>query len=162
MTTTIRTLVGIAASASACVALLSGVAAGQDQKILDKAVQARQGLMQIHSLESGPLFAMAKGDIAYDAAVAEGHAKALNELVGYDETRLFLPGSSNAEMSGKTWALPVIWEKPDEFHQAFENLREATTELAAQAGEGPDAMRPAVVELGKACGNCHETFRQKQ
>ena len=155
-----KTVIGIAAGFSA--GLLGTIAMGQDQKLLETAVQARQGLMEIQGLEAGPLFAMAKGNIDYDADVAKQHAEALAGLTHYDFTRLFLPGTSNADMPNKTWALPAIWEKPQEFHQAFEHLQAAVKDVAAQAGNGKEAMTKAVVDLGKACGNCHETFRQKQ
>lgn len=158
---------GIVAGCAAVLAMIAvtgaaATAAAQDQKTLERAVQGRQGAMAIHALESGPLFAMAKGDLAYDAEAAAGHAEALHALTGYDETRLFLPGTSNADMPGKTWALPAIWEKPDDFQKAYEALQTSVTELAAQAGDGQEAMKSAMIEVGKACGNCHETFRQKQ
>jgi cytochrome c556 len=155
-----KAIVGFAAGCSA--ALLATVATAQDQKVLERAVEARQGLMNIHVLEAGPLIAMAKGDIAYDAAVATEHAEALNSLTDYDETRMFPPGTSNAEMAGETWALPAIWEQPDKFDQAFEDLRAAAETVAAEAGKGQAELTAAVGELGKACGNCHENFRQKQ
>jgi cytochrome c556 len=53
--------IGIAAGCAA--ALLATLAAGQDQKTLEKAVAARQGLMKLIVWEAGPLFGMAKGDI---------------------------------------------------------------------------------------------------
>lgn len=160
MTSFGKAVIGIAAGCSA--ALLSTLAAGQNQKVLEKAVLGRQGIMEVQSYEAGPLFSMAKGDIPYDAAAATAHAEALAALTAYDFTRLFLAGTSNTDMSGKTWALPAIWEKPDEFHTAFENLHAVATKLAEEAGNGKEAMTVVVVELGKACGNCHETFRQKQ
>ncbi len=143
------------------VALLANAAAAQDQKALDRALKARQGLMNLHVIEAGPLFAMAKGDMPYDAAKAGEHAKMLHALTGYDETRLFPAGSSNADMPGKTAALPAIWEKPDEFHQAFETLRTAIAKVDASAGEGQEALAAAVGQMGKACGDCHEKFREK-
>lgn len=147
--------------ACSAVALIAGLAVAQDQKALERAVEARQGLMQVHSFEVGPLFGMAKGDVAYDADAAAGHAKALATLVHYDETRLFVPGTSNADMPGKTRALPAIWDRPDDFRKAFEDLRSATETLAAEAGNGQEALTAAVGPVGKACGNCHEAFREK-
>jgi cytochrome c556 len=151
---------GLVAAGTAAL-LATGMAAAQDQKALERAIEARQGAMNIHSWEAGPLFAMAKGDMPYDAATAEAHAAALAALLNYDETRLFPAGSSNAEMPDKTRALPAIWEKPDEFHQDFEDLRSAVQALAGQAGQGQEALVAAMGPVGKACGDCHETFRQK-
>jgi cytochrome c556 len=130
--------------------------------MLENAIAARQGAMNIHAWEAGPLFAMAKGDIAYDAEAAAEHAGALRALLNYDETRLFPEGSSNADMPDKTRALPAIWERPDEFREDFEDLRSAVDTLAAEAGNGPEAFTAAIGPLGNACGDCHETFRQKE
>jgi cytochrome c556 len=160
MTISTKAIIGV--TAAAATALLATLAAGQSQDLLEKAIQARKGAMNIHLWEAGPLFAMAKGDVAYDAEAAAGHATALQALLNYDETRLFPEGSSNAEMGDKTRALPAIWERPDEFHAAFEDLREAVVTLAADAGEGQEAFTAAMGPVGKACGDCHESFRQKQ
>lgn len=150
-----------AIAAVAAVLLATGIATAQDQKALERAIEARKGAMNIHSLEVGPIFAMAKGDVAYDAEAATDHANALASLLNYDETRLFPAGTSNAEMPEETRALPAIWEKPDEFHKAFEDLRSAVETLAAEAGNGQEALVAAAGPVGNACGNCHENFRQK-
>lgn len=160
MTIRRNTLIGVAASCT--VVLLATAGMAQDQKALERAVTARQGLMNVHALEAGPLFGMAKGDVEYDGAVATEHATALGSLTGYDETRMFPAGTSNADMPGNTLALPAIWEQPDKFEQAFEDMRTAATTVAAEAGKGQAELTAAVAELGKACGNCHESFRQKQ
>ena len=160
MTIRRKAVLGFAAGCSA--ALLASFAAGQDQEMLEKAVAARQGFMKLVVWEAGPLFAMAKGDVPYDAATAEANAKDLNALAQYGADALFLPGTSRAELGDKTLALPSIWEKQTEFVHNFDALREQTTNVAAEAGKGQEQLTAAVAELGKACGNCHENFRQKQ
>ncbi len=100
--------------------------------------------------------------MAYDAATAEENAKDLNTLAQYGVDALFLPGTSNAEMGDKTMALPAIWEDRERFIHDFEALGEQTANVAAEAGKGQEQLTAAVAELGKACGNCHENFRQKQ
>jgi cytochrome c556 len=159
---TLRRKALIGAAAGGLAALVATLAVGQDQKRLESAIEARQGAMHIHAWEAGPLFAMAKGDAAYDGEAAAERASALKALLNYDETRLFPEGSSNAEMPDKTRALPAIWEKPDEFHQHFEDLRSAVDTLASEAGKGQEAFVAAMGPVGKACGDCHEDFRQKQ
>jgi cytochrome c556 len=105
---------------------------------------------------------MAKGDMEYDAGVAEANAKDLNTLAQYAADSLFLPGTSTAEMAGKSWALPSVWEETDRFVHSFDALREQTANVAAEAGKGKDQLTAAVAEMGKACGNCHDDFRKKQ
>lgn len=157
-----RTKALIAIAAGGTTALLATIAAGQDQETLEKAVAARQGLMKLIVWEAGPLFAMAKGDMPYDAATAEANAKDLDTLAAYGADALFLPGTSNAEMEGKTWALPSIWEDREKFVHNFDALRQQTSTVAAEAGKGQEQLTAAVAELGKACGNCHENFRKKE
>ena len=155
----IRMLHAIAAGA---VALTVTAAAAQDQKAIDKALEARQGLMQILSIETGPLFGMAKGDVAYDAEAAAAHATNLGAVTDYVPVGLFPQGSSTEEQADKTAALPAIWQDTDTFVQRWQELQQAADRVAAEAGGGQEQLAAAVADLGKTCGNCHETFRQKQ
>jgi cytochrome c556 len=125
----------------------------------DKVLAARQGLMQIVVREAGPLFGMAKGEIAYDAGMAQDRATSLAAIAGYDFDRLFPEGTAKPDLTGKTRALPAIWEDRDGFRAAYQEMQEAAAALAADAGKGKDAMTAAVQALGKSCGNCHEDYR---
>ena len=88
--------------------LLPTAAMAQDAG--EKAVQTRQGFMKLVVWEAGPLFGMAKGEVPYDADIAKKHAANLLILSGYPYADLFVDGTSTADMSGKTEALPKIWE----------------------------------------------------
>jgi cytochrome c556 len=160
MTISTKAIIGFAAGAAA--ALGATLAAGQDQETLEKAVAARQGLMRLIVWEAGPLFAMAKGDVPYDAAVAQANAKDLNTLAQYGADALFLPGTSRDELGDKTAALPAIWQDREKFVHNFGALGEQTAKVEDAAGKGQDEFTAAVAELGKACGNCHENFRFKK
>lgn len=148
-----------ALATAGAVALLATVAVAQSQE--EKATAARQGLMKLISWETGPLFAMAKGDLAYDTAVAAEHAANLQALAQYAGHKLFLSGTSREELGDTTRALPAIWEDQDKFEQGFQDLSEQTAIVVAEAGKGQEQLRTAVGDLGKVCGNCHESFRQK-
>ena len=147
--------------AGACAGALFATLAAAQQSQEEKSVEARQGLMKLISWEAGPLFAMAKGDVPYDAAVAETRAQNLAALAQYAGHSLFLPDTSNAELGDKTRALPAIWEDQPKFEQSFHDLRDQTAVVLAEAGKGADQLRAAVGELGQVCGDCHEAFRQK-
>jgi cytochrome c556 len=71
--------------------------------------------------------------------------------------KLFPPGSG----SGKTAALPAIWEKPDDFRKAMEAFGAAAADLGKAAETDPKAVGPAVGALGKTCKNCHDSFRKE-
>ena len=150
-----------AVAAIGAAALLATVAVAQEKSKEQRATEARQGLMRLIVWEAGPLFAMAKGDIAYDAEMATTRAENLSALAQYAGHTLFLPGTSTEELGDATRALPAIWEKEDEFHGRFDKLREQAANVAAEAGKGEDQLRAAVGNLGNACGDCHEAFRLK-
>jgi len=127
----------------------------------DDAIAARQGFMKLVYWEAGPLFGMAKGNVAYDAGAAATHAANLQALYQYPYTGLFVPGTSKADRPGKTRAKAEIWQDRAKFEQAFANLQAAVAALAEVAGDGQPALKAAVGGLGKACGGCHKPFRHK-
>ena len=127
----------------------------------DNAIATRQGYMKLVVWEAGPLFGMAKGDIAYDADAAQTHAANLKALYQYPYTGLFLDGTSKADRPGKTRAKAEIWQDRAKFEQAFANVQAAVAALAEVAGDGQPALADAVGGLGKACGGCHKSFRAK-
>lgn len=65
---------------------------------------------------------------------------------------------------GNTRALPVIWEKPDEFAAKAKNMGELAAKLEAAARGGDQAAAAAAfATLGKdGCGACHSVFRKPQ
>ncbi|HEY9080967.1 cytochrome c [Magnetovibrio sp.] len=64
---------------------------------------------------------------------------------------------------GETGALPVIWEKPDDFAKAVKMFESAAANMNAAAMSGDMAAAGAAFgELGKSCKNCHENFREKK
>ncbi len=126
-----------------------------------KAIATRQGYMKLVVWEAGPLFGMAKGDIAYDAEAASTHAANLKAISQYPVTGLFLPGTSQADRPGKSCALAEIWEDTAKLEQAFEDFGTAIAALADVASDGQPALAAAVGGMGKACGGCHKPFRAK-
>ena len=78
-----------------------------------------------------------------------------------DQGRWF-PAGTGPE-AGKTRALPVIWEKPEDFKAAQKVFSEAAPKLLSAADAGDvDAVKSTYGELGKACKNCHDTFRSPE
>jgi len=126
------------------------------------AIATRQGFMKLVVWEAGPLFGMAKGDIAYDAEAAKTHAANLEALSHYPYTGLFLTGTSKADRPGKTVAKPDIWQDRAKFETAFDDWQAAVAVLGDKVGNGQPALAAAVGELGKACGGCHKPFRAKE
>lgn len=127
----------------------------------EKAISARQGYMQLVSWEAGPLFGMAKGEVAYDADTASARAANLKALSQYTVSALFLAGTSKTDRPGKTRSLPDIWNDMAKFEAAFGDFATAIGNLAGEAGKGQAELAAAVGELGKSCGACHKPFRAK-
>ncbi|HUS55559.1 MAG TPA: cytochrome c [Thermohalobaculum sp.] len=144
------------------VLLAPTIAATQDTPDAgQKVIEARQGYMKLVSWEAGPLFGMAKGEVAYDAATATANAADLKALSQYAFPGLFLAGTSKTDRAGKTRAMSDIWEDMAKFEMAFGDLGAAINLVAAEAGKGQTELAAAVGELGKACGGCHKPFRAK-
>ena len=70
-----------------------------------------------------------------------------------------MPGSSDADLPGKTRSLPKIWEDMAGFEKALSDFQAAVGVVNEQAGVGQAELAAAVGELGKSCGNCHKPFR---
>ena len=130
---------------------------------LEKAVKARKGFMQVVAYNLGPLGAMAKGEMDYDADVAATNAANLQALANMNNGAMWPAGSDNAALGeDKTRALPAAWaadSKVGEKHQAW---ADATAGLVAAAGNGLDALKPAVAAVGKSCGGCHDDYRAEK
>ncbi|MBI5442291.1 MAG: cytochrome c [Deltaproteobacteria bacterium] len=119
------------------------------------AIKYRQNTMRAQGAHLANLMALSKGDFANKGHVT-AHAQSL-ELTVKTAADVFPPESK----TGETDALPAIWDKPAEFNQAYQALATAVPKLTAAAkSDKPDALGPALAEVGKACKNCHDNFRK--
>ena len=91
------------------------------------------------------------GDVNYHASAILNAAK--------HHGKAFPKGSDK----GKTNALPVIWERPDDFKAAGKNLGMALNNFISvsknSSKETLPQMQAAFKKVGKACGSCHDDFR---
>ena len=120
----------------------------------------RQSIMKAIGGHMGAIAMVAKGDVSFTDQVTF-HALAINEMSKH-LTPLFPVGSGKD--AGETRALPIIWEKWDEFEAAAETLGTESAKLA-EVAQGGDlaAIAAQTGELGnKGCGGCHKTFREKK
>lgn len=123
------------------------------------AIKARKGEMQIRSLNAGPLFAMARGKIPYDAEMANMLAGNLKTMLSLDMSRAWPQGSDLDNYFGETASKPELWSTYPEILDYRKNYAAAVNELAAVAGNGQDALRSRVGALGKSCKGCHDAFQ---
>ncbi|GAB5446103.1 c-type cytochrome [Gymnodinialimonas sp.] len=125
------------------------------------AVDARQGHMQIMSLNLGILGNMARGNTDYDAAVAQAAADNLVAM-GMVSQRFYWPPGTDSENYEGSRALPALWENQALVFEIGGRYTPAAEALAAAAGQGLDAMRGAIGPVGAVCGDCHEAFQQER
>lgn len=126
------------------------------------AISARRGYFSLVGWEFGPLGAMAKGEMPYDAAAASAHAANLKLLTGYNVLPLFLPGTDKASYTGKTRVLAKLWEEIDDAKANHEKWISEIDTLASVAGNGQEALAKQVKAVGKTCGGCHKPYRAKK
>ena len=140
--------------------LAFGASAADDPN--EKAIKARRAAMTLQSWYVGPLFQMAKGAMEYDADAARNYATNFDAVVKMDAAAMWPAGSGNDAYEGKTRALPEIWSTWPEAGEKAQALIEASSELAAAAGDGLDALRSKIGAVGNACKGCHDDFRADQ
>jgi cytochrome c556 len=118
-------------------------------------IEKRQQAMKSNSADAKAIKAAVESK---DYATIETKAK---DIMGTAEKipALFPKGST----TGKTKALPAIWEKPDDFAKGAKNLSKAAGELAAAAkAKDDDAIGEKVKAVSGACGGCHKAFRAEK
>ncbi len=94
-----------------------------------------------------------RGLVENDAIV--NHARGLAN--GAKELNHLFPAGSNV---GESEALPVIWEKREEFAAAIAKAQEATATFVTAAESGDkEAIGGAFRNVGMACRGCHDNFR---
>ena len=125
-------------------------------------IKARKGEMEVRGFSAAPLFAMAKGKMPYDAEKAQKLANNLKSLLDLDMGAAWAPGTSKDEYAGKTHALPEIWSTYPKVAEAGKEYAMAVNELAAVAGNGLDALRSKIGDVGQSCKGCHDDFREKE
>jgi cytochrome c556 len=136
--------------------------AGEDDPLLN-AIYARQSIMSLRDWNVEPLFAMAKGDIEYDAELAAALANNLKAELSMNNDRMWPQGTDNDsdDYFDETAALPENWSNYPAAVEAGQVYVEAINALADQAGNGLDALRSTIGDVGDGCQGCHDDFREE-
>jgi cytochrome c556 len=138
------------------------VAYGQDEVPFQDQIEARQASMKIYRFNLKMLGAMAKGEMPYDAAQASAAASNLLAASKMSNGAMWPAGSDmGAEgLEGVTWAKPDIWTSMPKVGEKGLALTEALETMATSAGDGLDALRSNMGDVGDGCKGCHEPFRE--
>ena len=121
-------------------------------------VKQRQAAMTLIGKYFGPLGGMAQGKVPYNAQVVQRNAGYLDNL-----SRMPWDGFDASTKGEKSRALPAIWEQSDKFKEAASRLENEAAKLYQVSRSGDEAaVKAQIGAVGKACGSCHDNFRQKQ
>ncbi len=142
-------------------ALVAGSSAAISGEAEERAVKARQALMQVYAFNLGQLGAMVKGEMEYNADLAKASADNLVKATTMNGMAMWPKGSSMDDegMAGKTWAKADIWADGSDVGEKAKAMREAAAQMAEVAGNGLDAVKGAMGGVGGGCKGCHEKFR---
>ena len=156
------TRIGVAAMGSlivASVAMAQGAPAPPTpEQAAQTSVLTRQGLFKVQVFVFGPVGGMLRGG-KFDAAVAEKAAQRL-EVTGGLIPDLFVKDTHTFTVPTK--AREGIWTNKSDFDAKANDLVKAASDLEAAAKTGDEAAtKKAAAGVGKACGACHDQFRDK-
>jgi cytochrome c556 len=72
----------------------------------------------------------------------------------------WFPKDSGPESGVKTYALPAIWQKVDDFNKLGKAVQAQAAKLnQIAATRDASALKVQAVALGKACKACHDSYR---
>jgi cytochrome c556 len=134
-------------------ATIAGAAAAQPSP--NQQIANRKGAMNLQSKYAGPLFAMARGAVPYDAQTAQRNADYLAVITqfAWDD---FQPNSLGVP---NTRAKEAVLKDAEKFKRLSDELKSDTQKLASAArGGDQNAVKSAAQAMGRTCNSCHESF----
>ena len=145
------------AAATAIAALAGASLEAQAQVKPDVLVKQRQAAMTLQGKYLGPIGAMMKGARPYDADVVAINATFLENLA-----RMPWDGFDASTKGEKSKTKPEAYTDTAKFKAAADLLESETAKLGAAARAKNEAgVRAAFGGVAKACGGCHDAFREK-
>ena len=124
----------------------------------DVLVKQRQAAMTLQGKYLGPIGAMMKGAVPYNADVVALNATFLENLA-----RMPWDGFQPSTSGEKSAAKSEIYTDTAKFRAAADMLEAATVRLGAAARAKDEAgVRANFGAVAKSCGGCHDVYRVKQ
>lgn len=121
-------------------------------------VKQRQAAMTLIAKYFGPLGGMAQGRVPYNQQTVQRNAAILDVLkdTPWD-------GFHESTKGVKSAALPAVWDKQAEVKQGIDRFTSEVGKLAQVSKSGDEAaVKAQIGAVGKTCGGCHDSFREKQ
>ena len=155
------TVIGVAAIGSliiASAAMAQGAPPTPEQKMATT-VLTRQGLFKVQAFVFGPVGGMLRG-APFNAAVAQKAGERIQVTAGLIPE--VFATDTHTYTGTPTKAREGIWTNKSDFDAKAGDLVKAAADLEAAAKSGDEAAtKKAAGSVGKACGACHDQFRDK-
>lgn len=145
--------------AGLAIAATTVFAEGHIDPAIAKAIKIRKSHMQLNGHNIGILGAMAKGDVAYDAAAASAAAANLVALATMSQAGYWPQGSDAEANEGETTALAKMWDNFPDVSAKAGDLVTATQAMATAAGTDLASLQAAMGTVGGSCNECHKAYR---
>lgn len=151
---------GLAALCALAVASvgLAQAASGNEQDA-QNAVKVRKAVFDVQNYSFAPVAAMLKG-APFNAKVVVTAAQRI-EMTSQLIPEVFKFNTTSFKVNTK--ARDAVWKSMPDFVQKADDLTQAAQKMqaAAQSGDQSATMQ-AAISVGKACGSCHDEFRNKE
>jgi len=126
-----------------------------------KAIELRQSVFKLIGWNFDPVGGMLKNKVPFDAAVVQKSAARI-EVLAPMITEAFAADTRGKAAGVKTKAREGIWTNNADFKAKNDDLVKAAAALSTAAkGGDKKAVLQAAAQVGKACGACHDSFRDK-
>ena len=146
----------LAAMAIGLVTTLTALPAAAQFRNADAAIKYRQSAMSLQGNHMARVFAMANGQVPFDAKVAAENIEIVAMLNRLQFTA-FIDGSDK----GNTRAKPEIWSEKDKFNAAIAKSQEDVLKFAAAGKTGSlDQIKAAAGAVGESCKACHDAYQK--
>ena len=152
--------IGLAAALSVAIVHAAEPTPPSADDLAKQSIETRQGLFKVLSFTMAPVGGMLRNRVPFDAAVVDKAAGRIGELGAFIPD-LFV--ADTRKYTGvKTTALDGIWNSLPDLKIKADELIKAAAELSVAAKTGDKAATlKAAGAVGKACGNCHDSYRVK-
>ncbi len=150
-----KKIVGIICGAIAAAVAFSVVALADSH--VPSSVKARQAVMQLNNYYLSILGNMASGKTKYDAKLAVASAKSLSlvEAEGIDQSTMWAPGTSTAELGDATRAKPEIWSTWPAIMEPIKGIKVSIDAMVNASGT-LEGLQSTIGDVGKSCAACHK------
>lgn len=152
-----KPLISLAAVTLAAALVTPAVAQQQGPSKAEQMIKYRQSGFGWLAYNIGPIGAMAKGTIPFDAKVVQRNAATMAAIA----PRLLEGFPEGSGTGARTAAKPEIWTDMADFRAKMADLERATADLATASRSGDlKVVGPALGKVGAACKSCHDKFKK--